>query len=90
MHSIRRHVLLWVMGAFALGIVVLAAAVYVFTMEEMSEVFDEQLKQIALSVLTHHQAQIVNTQDVPLNSPASEDIAFITQVWTSDGRLLLS
>lgn len=90
MHSIRRHVLLWVMGAFALGVVVLAAAVYVFTMEEMSEVFDEQLKQIALSVLTHHQAQTLNAQDAPLNHPDSEDIAFITQVWTPEGRLLLS
>lgn len=91
MYSIRRHVLLWVMGAFGLGVVLLAAAVYFFTMEEMSEVFDEELKQIALSVLTHHQTQATPPlEGVRLSRPEVDDITFITQVWTLDGRPLFS
>ncbi len=90
MHSIRRHVLIWVMGAFGFGVVLLAIAVYAFTMEEMSEVFDEELKQIALSVLTHHQTQPTNALDVQTSRPDVDDIAFITQVWTPEGRLLFT
>ncbi len=90
MYSIRRHVLLWVMGAFGLGVVLLAAAVYFFTMEEMSEVFDEELKQIALSVLTHHQAPATSPQDRQTSRPEVDDVTFITQVWTPDGRMLFS
>ncbi|MGV8892345.1 MAG: ATP-binding protein [Burkholderiaceae bacterium] len=90
MTSIRRHMLLWLLGALSLGAMLLALASYTFTLEEMNEVFDNELKQVALTVLTHHadsqQSANQNNSQYP-----SEDFNFVTQVWTADGgRLFVS
>ena len=86
MVSIRRHLLLWLLGAISIGAVLLALATYAFALDEMNEVFDEQLKQVALTVLTH-------AEDLQPPRVAAEDLdgyAFVTQVWTLDGRRLSS
>src|SRR5512133_2508050 len=88
MVSIRRHLLLWLLGAISLGAVLLALATYAFALDEMNEVFDEQLKQVALTVLTH--AEDPQPQPPPVAEEDLDGYAFVTQVWTLDGRRLSS
>lgn len=89
MISIRAHLLLWMLSALSLGAVLLVLASYAFTLEEMNEVFDDELKQVALTVLRHHQA---NADSIPFAPAANghngheEELAVITQVWTADGK----
>src|SRR5204862_2521998 len=90
LRSIRRHLLAWVLGTLSLGSVALALVLYSVTLEEMSEVFDEQLKQVALTVLTQF-----NGQGSPAAAPAPargdvQDFAFVTQVWALDGQRLFA
>ncbi|MCW7538724.1 ATP-binding protein [Aquabacterium sp. A7-Y] len=54
MTSIRRHLLGWMLGALSAGAALLLVASYLVTLEELSEVFDENLKQVALAVASHH------------------------------------
>jgi two-component system OmpR family sensor kinase len=48
--SIRANLVLWVVGALALGTVVVLAATYVLTRNEVGRLFDEELKQVAHAV----------------------------------------
>jgi two-component system, OmpR family, sensor kinase len=48
--SIRANLVLWVVGALALGTVVVLAATYVLTRKQVGSLFDEELKQVALAV----------------------------------------
>jgi len=50
MRSIRANLVLWVVGTLAAGTVVVLAATYSLTREEVGRVFDEELKQVALAV----------------------------------------
>jgi two-component system OmpR family sensor kinase len=48
--SIRANLVLWVVSALALGTVVVLAATYMLTRNEVGRLFDEELKQVALAV----------------------------------------
>jgi len=92
--SIRRHLLAWLLSTLSLCSVGLALVLYAVTLEEMGEVFDEQLKQVALTVLTHFDgsgkaAGVATPASAPAKSDL-EDLAFVTQVWTLDGQRLFS
>jgi signal transduction histidine kinase len=59
----------------------------VFTLAELDDVLDNQLKQVALAALIHHPDEIM-AQPSPRTAP---DFAFVTQVWSEDGtRLFVS
>ncbi|MBC7944899.1 MAG: two-component sensor histidine kinase [Burkholderiales bacterium] len=90
MNSIRNHVLVWLLSSLSLGAALLILASYVSTLEEMNEVFDDELKQVALTVLTHHQdgTRVDSSSKKPMGS--SEEFAFVTQIWTVDGQRLFT
>ena len=50
MRSIRANLVLWVVGTLALGTVVVLAATYVLTRNQVGRLFDEELKQVAHAV----------------------------------------
>ena len=54
MGSLRRHLLAWILGALSAGGLALVGVSYLVTLEEMDEIFDENLKQVALAVASHH------------------------------------
>ena len=54
MHSLERHLLAWVMGALSIGAVGLTLVSYVVTLDEMDEVSNQNLRQVALSVAAYH------------------------------------
>jgi two-component system OmpR family sensor kinase len=50
LRSIRANLVLWVVGALAVGTVVVLAATYALTRNQVGRLFDEELKQVALAV----------------------------------------
>ena len=52
--SIHRHLLLWLMGALGVGASLLIGGSYWVLRNEMGEVFEDNLKQVALAVANHH------------------------------------
>jgi hypothetical protein len=85
--SIQRRLLAWLMGALLVGAALLTLTTYWLALDETNEEFDEELKQVALTVLNH--ADIV-ARPVPYRpSPADlEGYVFFTQVWTLEGERL--
>ncbi len=93
MRSIRRHLLAWILGALTAGSLALVAVSYFVTLEEMDEVFDENLKQVALAVAGHHRFEghaPVRRDQLPQMPRIYEEegnFDFVTLTWTRDGRL---
>lgn len=54
MRSIERLLLGWVLGALSIGAVALVLVSYLLTLDELDEVFDENLKQVALASSYHY------------------------------------
>ena len=50
MRSIRANLVLWVVGALALGVAVVLFATYLLTRSQVGSLFDEELKQVAVAV----------------------------------------
>jgi len=48
--SIRRYLVLWLVGAIALGSLAVLAGPYALTRDQVGRVFDEELRQVALAV----------------------------------------
>jgi len=88
--SLRRHVLIWLLGALALGTVLLAVSSFFLTLEEMDEVFDEQLKQVALAGLRQHAPGLKVALPQAPESAEIENIVFVTQQWKTDGSRVFS
>jgi signal transduction histidine kinase len=92
LHSIRRHLLAWILGALIAGSLALVAVSYFVTLEEMDEVFDENLKQAAIVLASHHRFD-----DVPVRRQALPELPrvyeeegnfdFVSLTWTRDGQL---
>lgn len=94
MGSIRRHLLAYLLAALSLGGVVLVLVSYQVTLDELSEVFNENLKQVALAVAHHHPASDPGApRRMPQLSRFYEEegeFDFVTLVWTAQGQLLAS
>ncbi len=85
------------MGALSLGAIGLSLVSYAATLDEMNEVFDENLKQVALSVAAAHRATREHSEDgkgltLPIAPGRAEvDPADLVALsWTQDGRLTFS
>lgn len=50
MRSIRTNLVLWLVGALALGVIVVLVVTYILTRLQVGRVFDEELKQVAEAV----------------------------------------
>lgn len=90
MRSIERYLVTWVLGGLVCGAIVLAAMVYFVSLSEMNEVFDGNLKQVALSVASYQQAQAIKQDPKPFQflrkGQAPPESEIITQTWTLAGH----
>ena len=93
MRSIERRLLVWILGALTLGAAALVLVSYLVTLEEMNEIFDENLKQVALAVATYHRADAGAEPRgrgalpvLPRVYEEQGDFDFVTLAWTRDGR----
>lgn len=70
--SIQRRVLVWAMGALVVGASLLVGGSYLLLAHEMGEVFEDNLKQVALAVANHHGTYgMARTPALPSSCPGS-------------------
>ena len=84
MKSIRNQLLLWLIGGMLLSTFAAGISMYWIALDEASELFDYQIKQVSLSLL--------NQSDLPVAERGHEDPEednFI-QIWDSQGKLLFA
>jgi len=93
--SIHRRVLMWALGALAVGACMLVGGSWWLLAQEMREVFEDNLKQVALAVAGHHDAGAMTgpprlAQQLPRIYEEHGTFEFVTQVWSREGKLLHS
>ena len=90
MRSIERTVLAWILGALTLGAMVIVLVTYLVALEEMHDVLDDNLKNVAEAVASYHQAgHSLGGNDLivaPQRNDAPEDDEIVTLTWTPQGR----
>ncbi len=94
MRSIRRTLLIWILGALSLGAVLVAFATYLVTLDEMNEVFDGELRNVAEAVASYHHAGQHGEREVPFELPVRTDVPddteILTLTWTANGTRVYS
>jgi two-component system OmpR family sensor kinase len=92
-HSLERHLLAWILGALSVGAAILMFASYVVTLDEMDEMLDESLKQVALAVAGEHRFD-AELPRVRKSLPQLPDVYeehgnfdFVVLTWTRSGQL---
>jgi len=91
--SIHRRVLVWAMGALVAGASLLVGSSYWTLSHEMGEVFEDNLKQVALAVANHHGTYgMARTPRIAEQLPRVYEeygkFEFVTAAWTRSGTLL--
>ena len=90
MPSIERTLLTWILGALSLGALLVALLTYVVTLDEMHEVFDADLKNIAQAVASYHHAGYGPGDDsvvvLPDRTDTPQDSEIVTLTWTRGGK----
>jgi len=94
MRSIQQYLLAWILGALVLGSVLIALVTYVVTLDEMNEVFDADLKNVAQSVGRYHRSAYGRARQgdvvLPERHDAPRDVEIVTITWTSTGERVYS
>lgn len=93
MRSIERYLLRWTLGVFALGSILLASAVYLVLLDEMNEVFDIDLRDVAraVAVYDHSDRSTPAPVDAPPlhggpNADPPDSSLIVTQTWNRNGE----
>ncbi|MBS1212073.1 MAG: two-component sensor histidine kinase, partial [Proteobacteria bacterium] len=81
MSSIRRRLLAALLAAITVAILLGASAIYRNFQEAVDELFDYQLRQLALSL----RDQALHHAFAPPGETVEEDFDFVIQVWNPDG-----
>ncbi len=84
MRSIRRQLLVWLLGGMLASTLLAGTMMFVKVRKETAELFDDQLRLIATSL----PARIVEQHQVDDDDELDDDIS--VQVWDPDGRLVYS
>lgn len=99
MSSIRKRLLVWLMGSLLLTSLLVSALTYELVWRGFNRVRDYGLEQIAHSIRRHDtQDWLVDNPDDDPNAdvptqllpPVDDDEQFISQIWTPKGRLIYS
>jgi signal transduction histidine kinase len=96
--SLERHLLGWLLGALALGGVVLVIATYFIVLDEMNEVFDESLKQVAIAAATsatfEDPSSLAQAREalpgLPRRYDMDGDFDFVTAIYDHKGHRLFT
>ena len=82
--SLRRNLLFWLLTSVIAGGLLAAAVVYVQALGEANEIFDYQLRQLALSLRDRSFSSAALAQALQ----GEEALDFAIQVWAPDGALV--
>jgi two-component system, OmpR family, sensor kinase len=88
MISIRRRLLVWLLSALFLACALAGAITYTQARDEVNELFDRQLRQVALSL--RHEKVFLSAEMVDSGAGAESEDDLIVQVWTPAGKLAFS
>ena len=90
MRSIERTLLAWILGALSLGAMVIVLVTYLVALEEMHDVLDANLKNVAEAVANyHHAGQSLGGKDLivsPQRNDTPEGDEIVTLTWTPQGQ----
>ncbi|MDD5035788.1 MAG: ATP-binding protein [Methylococcaceae bacterium] len=81
MKSIRRHLLLALLGTISLALIASTVAIYRAALGEVDDLFDYQLRQLALSL----RDQALHNTFAPPAEGDEEGFDFVIQVWSPEG-----
>ena len=81
MISIRRDLVIALLGAITLALLVGALAIYRGALEEVDSLFDYQLRQLSLSL----RDQAFHNSFAPPSETDEEDFDYVIQVWNPEG-----
>jgi two-component system, OmpR family, sensor kinase len=88
--SIERSLLAWILGALTLGSLLVALVTYLVTLDEMNEVFDDNLQNVAEAVASYGHSGDGNAADaVPVlaqRTGISDEEEIVTLSWTRAGQ----
>ena len=90
MRSIERDLVAWVVGALSLGLALVTLVTYLVTVDEMNEVFDVDLKNVATAVATYHHSGHGQQPDqaavlASVDTSGRDDADIVTQTWDRAG-----
>lgn len=90
MRSIERTLLAWILCALTLGTLLVTWVSYLVTLDEMNEVFDEQLRNVAEAVAHYQAGRPAAAGSVPMPAPSGElrDTDIVTFAWSPQGQLV--
>ena len=91
MRSIERYLVVWIIGALTFGLVLVTLVAYLVTLDEMNEVFDADLRNVATAVATyHHSGHGPDSGQAPRpplsRAQAIDETDIVTQTWDRAGR----
>lgn len=90
MRSIERTLLTWILAVLSIGALLVALLTYFVTLEEMHEVFDADLKNIAQAVASYHHAGYGpgdhSVVVLPVRTDTPTDSEIVTLTWTLEGK----
>ena len=86
--SIRKNLLIWLLAGFILAGLATGIATYYKTQEEVGEMLDYELRQIAYSM--QYTSSFTPGQLEKIDDASRDDNDFVVQVWNKDGALLYS
>lgn len=90
MRSLERYLLLWILGALSVGSVVLVLVVYATTLDEMNEVFDVDLKNVATALAGYRAARggvgAESVADVTASVATPDESGIVTSTWSLAGE----
>ncbi len=90
MRSLERYLLAWILGALTVGSILLVLVVYETTLDEMNEVFDVDLKNIATALAGYRAARGgVSSESIgdatrPVDTP--DESGIVTSTWSLSGE----
>lgn len=94
MRSIESTLLGWIVSALTLGAMLVAIVTYLVTLEEMHEVFDADLKNVAQAVAAYHHAGhgpgTVVQVALPERIDVPDETEIVTQTWSPSGERVFS
>ncbi len=93
MRSIERVLTAWVLGALSLGALTIVGVTYFVTLDEMNEVFDADLKNVAEALGSYHRSGLAPDPLAPrrvlrTDAPSRDEI--VTLTWTGHGEPVFS
>lgn len=84
MRPLRQQLLIWLLGGMLASTLLAGAVLYLQVHEEANELFDYQLKQMAVSL----PAQLTLPTPPPWGPDPEEDQDIVVQVWDRNGQQL--